>query len=186
MTLIEKSRNYTYEKIVKQETIKAFYNKLYETFNEKPYLYDICKDLIYFGSNDYRDFEIYKLNEWYNDIYDNYKKIQIKSKIYNNAYIRFCYDYRVKIDSQIYSLNVSVCLQFDHGKPIFSAFNINGIDAPILASEHKYQSLNYEFSNYVFDEKDEATIYGFINDNNLDVEITPRDFANGIRRAIIS
>ena len=63
MTLIEKSRNYNCEEIVKQETIKAFYDKLYEAFNSRPYLYDICKDLIENGLNDYRDFEIFKLVE---------------------------------------------------------------------------------------------------------------------------
>lgn len=46
MTLIEKSRNYNCEEIVKQETIKAFYDKLYETFNSRPYLYDICKNIL--------------------------------------------------------------------------------------------------------------------------------------------
>ena len=132
MTLIEKSRNYTCEQIVEQETIKAFYDKLYETFNSKPYLYDICKDLIENGPSDYRNFEIYKLTEYDDDIYDCYKQIKISVKIYDNTYIRFNYKYQVDINEQTYFLDASVYLQFDHGKPVFSAFGINNYDNSAL------------------------------------------------------
>lgn len=191
MTLIEKSRNYTREQIVEQETIKAFYDKLYETFNNRPYLYDICKDLIDNGPSDYRDFEIYILDEWEDDIYDCYKKIKITSTIYNNAYIQFTYTYQASIDSQTYFLNVSVYLQFDHGKPVFSAFGINKDNCKALLNiKDYYHTLDYGFSNRILDEKDDAEIYGFISDDdsdrNLDVNISPSDFAYGIRKAIIS
>lgn len=191
MTLIEKSRNYTREQIVEQETIKAFYDKLYETFNSRPYLYDICKDLIENGPSDYRDFKIYTLDEWEDDIYDCYKQIKISSKIYNNAYINFNYKYQTEIDSQTYFLDASVALQFDHGKPVFSAFCINKYDnSALLRIKDYYHTLDYGFSNRILDEKDDAKIEGFISyndsDRKLDVEITPRDFAYGIRKAIIS
>lgn len=193
MTLIEKSRNYTREQIVEQETIKAFYDKLYETFDSKPYLYDydICKDLIENGPSDYRDFKIYTLDEWEDDIYDCYKQIKISSKIYNNAYINFNYKYQTEINSQTYFLDASVALQFDHGKPVFSAFCINKYDnSALLRIKDYYHTLDYGFSNRILDEKDDAKIEGFISYNdsnrNLDVEITPRDFAYGIRKAIIS
>lgn len=191
MTLIEKSRNYTREQIVEQETIKAFYDKLYETFNNRPYLYDICKDLIENGPSNYRDFEIYTLDEWEDDIYDCYKKIKITSTIYNNAYIQFTYTYQASIDSQTYFLNVSVYLQFDHGKPVFSAFCINKYDnSALLRIKNYYHTLDYRFSNRILDEKDDAKIEGFISYNdsnrNLDVNISPSDFAYGIRKAIIS
>lgn len=189
MTLIEKSRNYNCEEIIKQETIKAFYKKLYETFNNRPYLYDICKDLIENGPSDYRDFKIYTLDEWEDDIYDCYKQIKISSKIYDNAYINFNYKYQTEIDSQTYFLDASVALQFDHGKPVFSALDFNKDNCKsLLEIEEYFQLLDYEFSNRVLDEKYDASIYGFIsgNDRKLDVEITPRDFAYGIRKAIIS
>lgn len=191
MTLIEKSRNYTCEQIVEQETIKAFYDKLYETFDSKPYLYDICKDLIENGPSDYRDFKIYTLDEWEDDIYDCYKQIKISSKIYNNAYINFNYKYQTEIDSQTYFLDASVALQFDQGKPVFSAFCINKYDnSALLRIKDYYHTLDYGFSNRILDEKDDAKIEGFISyndsDRKLDVEITPRDFAYGIRKAIIS
>ena len=194
MTLIEKSRTYTREEIVKQETIKAFYNKLYETFNSRPYLYDICKDLIENGPSDYRDFEIYTLAEWEDDMYnDYYNKIQIDSKIYNNAFIQFTYKYQVTIESQTYFVNVSVALQFDRGKPTFSAFSINKDNCTsLLKIKDFYHLLDYEFSNNVLDEKDDAKIYGFLSDDDLgdilglDANITPSDFAYGIRKAIIS
>ena len=193
MTLIKKSHNYNLEEIVKQETIKAFYDKLYETFNSRPYLYDICKDLIENGPNDYQDLEIYTLTEWNDEWSDGPKKIRIMSKIYNNAYIRFTYKYQVKIASRTYILNVSVFLQFDHGKPVFSALDFNNDNYEALLSIKDYYSLlDYGFSNYVLDEKDDAKIYGFISDDDsddildLDVEITPSDFAYGIRKAIIS
>lgn len=191
MTLIEKSRNYNCEEIVKQETIKAFYDKLYEAFNSRPYLYDICKDLIENGLNDYRDFEIFKLVEWKDDIYNCHKKIKITSTIYNNTYIKFTYEYETEIgiDLQTYFLNVSVCLQFDHGKPVFSAISFNnGNHEALLNIKDYYHLLDYGFSNYVLDEKYNAKVYGFISDNDrkLDVEITPSDFAYGIRKAIIS
>lgn len=196
MTLIEKSRNYTREQIVEQETIKAFYDKLYETFDSKPYLYDICKDLIENGLNDYRNFEIFTLAEWDDEWSSNvHKRIQITSTIYNNTYIQFTYNYAttIGIDLQTYFLNVSVCLQFDHGKPVFSAisFNKDNNDALLEIKEY-YHLFDYGFSNYVLDEKDDAKIYGFISDDDsddildLDVEITPSDFAYGIRKAIIS
>lgn len=193
MTLIEKSRNYNLEEIVKQETIKAFYDKLYETFNNRPYLYDICKDLIDNGLNDYRDFEIFKLVEWKDDIYNCYKKIKITSTIYNNAYIYFNYKYQADIDSQTYFLDVSVALQFDHGKPVFSAFCINKYDnSALLKIKDYYHTFDYGFSNSILDEKDDAKIYGFISGDDsgeildLDVNISPSDFAYGIRKAIIS
>ena len=191
MTLIEKSRNYTREQIVEQETIKAFYDKLYETFNNRPYLYDICKDLIENGPSDYRDFEIYKLTEYDDDIYDCYKQIKISIKIYDNAYIKFNYKYQADIDSQTYFLDVSVALQFDHGKPVFSAFCINKYDnSALLKIKDYYHLLDYGFSNRILDEKDDAKIEGFISyndsDRNLDVNISPSDFAYGIRKAIIS
>ena len=193
MTLIEKSRNYTREQIVEQETIKAFYDKLYETFNSRPYLYDICKDLIENGPSDYRDFDIYKLVEYDDDIYDCYKQIKISSKIYDNAYIYFNYKYQVEIDSQTYFLDASVYLQFDHGKPVFSAFSINKYDnSALLKIKDYYHTFDYGFSNQILDEKDDAKIYGFINDDesgriiDRDVNITPSDFAYGIRKAIIS
>lgn len=191
MTLIEKSRNYNLEEIVKQETIKVFYDKLYETFNSRPYLYDICKDLIENGPSDYCDFKIYTLDEWEDDIYDCYKQIKISSKIYNNAYINFNYKYQTEINSQTYFLDASVALQFDHGKPVFSAFCINKYDnSALLRIKDYYHTLDYGFSNRILDEKDDAKIEGFISYNdsnrNLDVEITPRDFAYGIRKAIIS
>lgn len=191
MTLIEKSRNYTREQIVEQETIKAFYDKLYETFNSRPYLYDICKDLIENGPSDYRDFKIYTLDEWEDDIYDCYKQIKISSKIYNNAYINFNYKYQAYIDSQTYFLDASVALQFDHGKPVFSAFCINKYDnSALLRIKDYYHTLDYGFSNRILDEKDDAKIEGFISYNdsnrNLDVNISPSDFAYGIRKAIIS
>lgn len=191
MTLIEKSRNYTCEQIVEQETIKAFYDKLYETFNNRPYLYDICKDLIDNGLNDYRDFEIFKLVEWKDDIYNCYKKIKITSTIYNNAYINFNYKYQVDINEQTYFLDASVYLQFDHGKPVFSAFGINKYDnSALLKIKDYYHTFDYGFSNRILDEKDDAKIEGFISyndsDRKLDVEITPSDFAYGIRKAIIS
>lgn len=191
MTLIEKSRNYNLEEIVKQETIKAFYDKLYETFNSRPYLYDICKDLIENGPSDYRDFKIYTLDEWEDDIYDCYKQIKISSKIYNNAYINFNYKYQTEINSQTYFLDVSVALQFDHGKPVFSAFCINKYDnSALLRIKDYYHTLDYGFSNRILDEKDDAKIEGFISYNdsnrNLDVNISPSDFAYGIRKAIIS
>lgn len=190
MTLIEKSRNYTREQIVEQETIKAFYDKLYETFNNRPYLYDICKDLIDNGPSDYQSTEIYKLVKWKDDYRpDCYKKIKITSTILSGAYIRFIYNYRVKIDTQTYFLNVSVYLQFEHGKPIFSAFGINKDNCKSLLNiKEYYHLLDYGFSNYVLDEKYDAKVYGFISDNDrkLDVEITPSDFAYGIRKAIIS
>lgn len=191
MTLIEKSRNYTREQIVEQETIKAFYDKLYETFNNRPYLYDICKDLIENGPSDYSDFKIYTLDEWEDDIYDCYKQIKISSKIYNNAYINFNYKYQTEIDSQTYFLDASVALQFDHGKPVFSAFCINKYDnSALLRIKDYYHTLDYGFSNRILDEKDDAKIEGFISYNdsyrNLDVNISPSDFAYGIRKAIIS
>lgn len=193
MTLIEKSRNYTREQIVEQETKRLFYDALYETFNKRPYLYDICKDLIENGPSDYRDFEIYTLDEWEDDIYDCYKKIKITSTIYNNTYIQFTYEYETEIgiDLQTYFLNVSVCLQFDHGKPVFSAFCINKYDnSALLRIKDYYHTLDYGFSNRILDEKDDAKIEGFISyndsDRKLDVEITPSDFAYGIRKAIIS
>lgn len=193
MTLIEKSRNYNLEEIVKQETIKAFYDKLYETFNSRPYLYDICKDLIDNGPGDYRDFEIYTLDEWEDDIYDCYKKIKITSTIYNNAYIHFNYKYQVDINEQTYFLDASVYLQFDHGKPVFSAFGINNYDnSALLKIKDYYHTFDYGFSNSILDEKDDAKIYGFISGDDsgeildLDVNISPSDFAYGIRKAIIS
>ena len=192
MTLIEKSRNYNLEEIVKQETIKAFYDKLYETFNSRPYLYDICKDLIDNGLNDYHNFEIFKLVEWEDDYIPNcHKKIKITSTIYNNTYIQFTYEYETEIgiDLQTYFLNVSVCLQFDHGKPVFSAISFNKDNCKsLLEIEEYYHLLDYGFSNNVLDEKYDAKVYGFISDNDrkLDVEITPSDFAYGIRKAIIS
>ena len=198
MTLIEKSRNYTCEQIVEQETIKAFYDKLYETFNSRPYLYDICKDLIDNGLNDYHNFEIFKLVEWEDDYIPNcHKKIKITSTIYNNTYIQFTYEYETEteteigIDLQTYFLNVSVCLQFDHGKPVFSAISFNnGNHEALLNIKDYYHTLDYRFSNRILDEKDDAKIEGFISyndsDRKLDVEITPRDFAYGIRKAIIS
>ena len=191
MTLIEKSRNYTCEQIVEQETIKAFYDKLYETFDSKPYLYDICKDLIENGPSDYRDFKIYTLDEWEDDIYDCYKQIKISSKIYNNAYINFNYKYQTEINSQTYFLDASVALQFNHGKPEFSAFCINKYDnSALLKIKDYYHTLDYRFSNRILDEKDDAKIEGFISyndsDRNLDVNISPSDFAYGIRKAIIS
>lgn len=193
MTLIEKSRNYTREQIVEQETIKAFYDKLYETFDSKPYLYDICKDLIENGPSDYRDFKIYTLDEWEDDIYDCYKQIKISSKIYNNAYINFNYKYQTEINSQTYFLDASVALQFDHGKPVFSAFCINKYDnSALLRIKDYYHTLDYGFSNRILDEKDDAKIEGFISDDDsdeildLDVNISPSDFAYGIRKAIIS
>lgn len=203
MTLIEKSRNYNLEEIVKQETIKAFYDKLYETFNSRPYLYDICKDLIDNGPNDYRDFDSYTLNKsnHYVKIIKNgesysaicYKNIKITSKIYDNAYMYFGYDYKIKIASQPYFLNVSVRLQFDHGKPVFSALNFSkGYNVTVLKNELNYQLLDYGFSNRILGEKDNAKVYGFISDDDsdeildLDVNITPSDFAYGIRKAIIS
>ncbi len=192
MTLIEKSRNYTCEQIVKQETIKAFYDKLYEIFNSRPYLYDICKDLIENGLNDYRDFEIFKLVEWKDDYIPNcHKKIKITSTIYNNTYIQFTYEYETEIgiDLQTYFLNVSVCLQFDHGKPVFSAIGFNKDNCKsLLEIEEYYHLLDYGFSNGVLDEKYDAKVYGFIRDNDrkLDVNISPSDFAYGIRKAIIS
>ena len=193
MTLIEKSRNYTREQIVEQETIKAFYDKLYETFNNRPYLYDICKDLIDNGLNDYRDFEIFKLVKWKDDIYNCYKQIKISSKIYDNAYIKFNYKYQADIDSQTYFLDVSVALQFDHGKPVFSAFCINKYDnSALLKIKDYYHTFDYGFSNSILDEKDDAKIYGFISGDDsgeildLDVNISPSDFAYGIRKAIIS
>lgn len=194
MTLIEKSRNYTCEQIVEQETIKAFYDKLYETFNNRPYLYDICKDLIENGPSDYRDFEIYTLAKWDNGIYDCYKKIKITSTIYDNAYIYFNYKYQVEIDSQTYFLDASVYLQFDHGKPVFSAFGINNYDnSALLKIKDYYHTLDYDFSNKVLNEKDDAKIEGFISGDDdsdeildLDVNISPSDFAYGIRKAIIS
>ena len=194
MTLIEKSRNYNLEEIVKQETIKAFYDKLYETFNSRPYLYDICKDLIENGPSDYRDFNTYKLDEW-TEPWDARlcKRIRITSKIYNNAYIHFNYKYQVDINEQTYFLDASVHLQFDHGKPIFSVFDINKYDnSALLKIKDYYHTLDYGFSNKVLDEKDDAKIKGFISDDysddilDLDVEITPSDFAYGIRKAIIS
>lgn len=193
MTLIEKSRNYTREQIVEQETIKAFYDKLYETFDSKPYLYDICKDLIENGPSDYRDFEIYTLDEWEDDIYDCYKKIKITSTIYNNAYIHFNYKYQADIDSQTYFLDASVALQFNHGKPEFSAFCINKYDnSALLKIKDYYHTFDYGFSNRILDEKADAKIEGLISDNesgriiDRDVNISPSDFAYGIRKAIIS
>lgn len=193
MTLIEKSRNYTCEQIVEQETVKAFYDKLYETFDSKPYLYDICKDLIDNGSSDYRDFEIYTLDKWDDDIYDCYKNIRITSTIYNNAYIQFTYTYQVDIDSQTYFLNVSVYLQFNHGKPEFSAFSINKDNCKaLLKIEEFYHLFDCGFSNRILDEKDDAQISGFVSDDesgriiDRDVNISPSDFAYGIRKAIIS
>ena len=191
MTLIEKSRNYNLEEIVKQETIKAFYDKLYETFDSKPYLYDICKDLIENGPSDYRDFKIYTLDEWEDDIYDCYKQIKISSKIYDNAYIKFNYKYQAEINSQTYFLDASVALQFNHGKPVFSAFCINKYDnSALLKIKDYYHTFDYRFSNRILDEKDDAKIEGFISyndsDRNLDVNISPSDFAYGIRKAIIS
>lgn len=193
MTLIEKSHNYTREQIVEQETIKTFYDKLYETFNNRPYLYDICKDLIDNGLNDYRDFEIFKLVEWKDDIYNCYKQIKISSKIYDNAYIKFNYKYQADIDSQTYFLDVSVALQFDHRKPVFSAFGINKYDnSALLKIKDYYHTFDYGFSNRILDEKDDAKIYGFVSGDDsdeildLDVNISPSDFAYGIRKAIIS
>ena len=202
MTLIEKSRNYNLEEIVKQETIKAFYDKLYETFNSRPYLYDICKDLIDNGLNDYRDFDIYSVNGHHHEVsfIKNseryiaycYERINVTSKVYNNAFIHFCYKHRVEIASQPYNLNISVALQFDRGKPVFSAFCINEIDAPLLTSEQNHKPLNYEFSNQVFIDTNYAKIQGSINDDdfgevlNLDVNITPDEFVKNIRKAIIS
>lgn len=193
MTLIEKSRNYTCKQIVEQETIKAFYDKLYETFDSKPYLYDICKDLIENGPSDYRDFEIYKLKEYDDDIYDCYKQIKISIKIYDNAYIKFNYKYQADIDSQTYFLDVSVALQFNHGKPEFSAFCINKYDnSALLKIKDYYHTFDYGFSNRILDEKADAKIEGLISDDdsdeilNLDVNISPSDFAYGIRKAIIS
>lgn len=194
MTLIEKSRNYNREEIIKQETIKAFYDKLYETFNNRPYLYDICKDLIDNGPSDYQSTEIYKLveleDEWSSDVH---KKIKITSTILSGAYIQFTYNYRVEIDTQTYFLNVSVYLQFDHGKPVFSAldFNKNNCESLLEIKDH-YHLLDYRFSNQVLDEKYDAKVYDFISGDDsddiliLDVEITPSDFAYGICKAIIS
>ena len=55
-----------------------------------------------------------------------------------------------------------------------------------------YSMLDYGFSNKVLDEKDDAKIEGVISDDDsdeildLDVNISPSDFAYGIRKAIIS
>lgn len=194
MTLIEKSRNYTHEQIVEQETIKAFYDKLYETFDNKPYLYDICKDLIKNGPSDYRNFEIDILNRW-TEPWDGrlYKQIKISSKIYDNAYIYFNYKYQVEINGQTYVLDASVYLQFDHGKPVFSAFSVNKYNNSALSKiKDYYHTLDYGFSTKVLDEKDDAKIEGFISGDDsdeilgLDINITPSDFAYGIRKAIIS
>lgn len=193
MTLIEKSRNYNCEEIIKQETIKAFYDKLYETFNNRPYLYDICKDLIENGCNDYRSSELYTLADCDDDWYDSHKKIKITSTIYNNTYIQFTYEYQVEIDSQTYFLNISVYLQFDHGKPVFSTLSFSKDNCEsLLKIKDYYRLFDYGFSNDVLGEKDDAKIYGFISgddsDNilDLDAKITPSDFAYGIRKAIIS
>ena len=80
-------------------------------------------------------------------------------------------------------------MQFNHGKPVFSALDFNKDNCKsLLEIEEYFHLLDYEFSNRVLDEKYDASIYGFIsgNDRKLDVEITPRDFAYGIRKAIIS
>lgn len=192
MTLIKKSRNYTREQIIEQETIKAFYDKLYETFNSRPYLYDICKDLIENGPSDYRNFDIYTLAEYEDDIYGCHKRIKISSTIYDNAYIKFNYKYQIEINSQNYFLNVSVALRFDRGKPVFSAISFNKDNLSLLKIKDYYRLFNYEFSNQVLNEKDDAEVYGFISDDesdeiiDRDVNISPSDFAYGICKAIIS
>lgn len=80
-------------------------------------------------------------------------------------------------------------MQFDHGKPVFSAIGFNKDNCKsLLEIEEYYHLLDYRFSNDVLDEKYDAKVYGFISDNDrkLDVEITLSDFAYGIRKAIIS
>ena len=192
MTLIEKSRNYTRGMIAEQETKRLFYNALYETFNKRPYLYDICKDVIDNKSND--DLELDKLNiESFTEA-QTFKTVDLFTAIYKDR-ILFSYTFTMNTISFFsYNLCVSVELKFDHGKPIFTNLTVNDKDVINLIVPSDQFTLDYGYSNLPLNNTEETKILGFLYDDDIVngqidptvVTIKPKLFANYIRKAIIS
>lgn len=194
MTLIEKSRNYTRGMIAEQETKRLFYNALYETFNKRPYLYDICKDVIDNKSND--DLELDKLNiESFTEA-QAFKTVDLFTAIYKDR-ILFSYTFTMNTISFFsYNLCVSVELKFNHGKPIFTNLTVNDKDVINLIVPSDQFTLDYGYSNLTLNNTEETKILGFLYDDDIVngqinpkptvVTIKPKLFANYIRKAIIS
>lgn len=194
MTLIEKSRNYNCEEIVKQETKRLFYDALYETFNKRPYLYDICKDVIDNKSND--DLELDKLNiESITDA-QALKTVDLFTAIYKD-HILFSYTFTMNTMAYFsYNLCVSVELKFDHGKPIFANLAVNDKDVVNFIVPSDQFTLDYGYSSLTLNNTEETKILGFLYGDDDDivneqisptvVTIRPKLFANYIRKAIIS
>lgn len=194
MTLIEKSLNYTRGMIAEQETKRLFYDALYETFNKRPYLYDICKDVIDNKSND--DLELDKLNiESFTEA-QAFKTVDLFTAIYKDR-ILFSYTFTMNTISFFsYNLCVSVELKFDHGKPIFTNLTVNDKDVINLIVPSDQFTLDYGYSNLTLNNTEETKILGFLYDDDIVngqinpkptvVTIKPKLFANYIRKAIIS
>ena len=194
MALIEKSRNYTRGMIAEQETKRLFYDALYETFNKRPYLYDICKDVIDNKSND--DLELDKLNiESFTEA-QAFKTVDLFTAIYKDR-ILFSYTFTMNTISFFsYNLCVSVELKFNHGKPIFTNLTVNDKDVINLIVPSDQFTLDYGYSNLTLNNTEETKILGFLYDDDIVngqinpkptvVTIKPKLFANYIRKAIIS
>ena len=194
MTLIEKSLNYTRGMIAEQETKRLFYDALYETFNKRPYLYDICKDVIDNKSND--DLELDKLNiESITDA-QALKTVDLFTAIYKD-HILFSYTFTMNTMAYFsYNLCVSVELKFDHGKPIFTNLTVNDKDVVNFIVPSDQFTLDYGYSNLTLNNTEETKILGFLYDDDIVngqinpkptvVTIKPKLFANYIRKAIIS
>ena len=194
MTLIEKSRNYTRGMIAEQETKRLFYDALYETFNKRPYLYDICKDVIDNKSND--DLELDKLNiESFTDA-QTLKTVDLFTAIYKDR-ILFSYTFTMNTISYFsYNLCVSVELKFDHGKPIFTNLTVNDKNVINLIVPGDQFTLDYGYSSLTLNNTEETKILGFLYDEDIVngqispkptvVTIKPKLFAYYVRKAIIS
>lgn len=194
MTLIEKSLNYTRGMIAEQETKRLFYDALYETFNKRPYLYDICKGVIDNKSND--DLELDKLNiESITDA-QALKTVDLFTAIYKD-HILFSYTFTMNTMAYFsYNLCVSVELKFDHGKPIFTNLTVNDKDVVNFIVPSDQFTLDYGYSNLTLNNTEETKILGFLYDDDIVngqinpkptvVTIKPKLFANYIRKAIIS
>lgn len=194
MALIEKSCNYTRGMIAEQETKRLFYDALYETFNKRPYLYDICKDVIDNKSND--DLELDKLNiESITDA-QALKTVDLFTAIYKD-HILFIYTFTMTTMAYFsYNLCVSVELKFDHGKPIFTNLTVNDKDVVNFIVPSDQFTLDYGYSNLTLNNTEETKILGFLYDDDIVngqinpkptvVTIKPKLFANYIRKAIIS
>ena len=194
MTLIEKSRNYTRGMIAEQETKRLFYDALYETFNKRPYLYDICKDVI--GNKSNNDLELDKLNiESFTEA-QALKTVDLFTAIYKDR-ILFSYTFTMNTISFFsYNLCVSVELKFDHGKPIFTNLTVNDKDVVNFIVPSDQFTLDYGYSSLTLNNTEETKILGFLYDDDDDivngqigptvVTIKPKLFANYIRKAIIS